>query len=250
MVMDAQGDVMSKSRGNVVSPIGLMADRGVDITRLAMFFTAPSEKEVLWSNDALTGLEKFVLNRLYPVMESYRHSSPDLKYYFKTESFSEPEQKLYLKLNQTIKKVDESFERLQFNTAIAALMELIRDYSPASISSDTLNDSVILKAIQMIAPLAPHLAEELWERAGYSESIFRSAWPTYDPAAIVGDTIEIAVQIKGKLRDTVTVAAEASQTEVEKAAFASPKVHSYTQGKEIIKKIYVPGRLLNIVTKG
>jgi leucyl-tRNA synthetase len=250
MVMDAHGEVMSKSKGNVVSPVGLMADRGVDVARLAMYFTAPSEKEVLWSNDALTGLEKFVLNRMFPIMESFRHSSPDLKQHFKADSLTEAERALYIKLNQTIKKVDESCERLQFNTAIASLMELIRDYNPAAIANNYLNDCVILKAIQMIAPLAPHLAEELWERAGFTDSIFKSAWPTCDMTAIIGETVEIAIQVKGKLRDTVTVAADAGQSEVEKAALASPKVQTHVGGKEILKKIYVPGRLLNIVTKG
>ncbi|MBK7141388.1 MAG: leucine--tRNA ligase [bacterium] len=250
MVMDAHGEVMSKSKGNVVSPITLMESRGTDVTRLAMFFTAPSEKEVLWSSDSITGVEKFVLNRMVPILKEYRGSRPDLKRYFNLEKLDADERSIYVKLNQTIKRVSESFERLQFNAAIAAIMELTRDYDSTKIKTDELNDQIVLKSVQLIAPLAPHLAEEIWESAGFSQSIFKSSWPEYDPAAIVGDTIEIAVQVNGKLRDSVTVPADADQALVEAAASESQKVRGFTDGKQILKKIYVPGRLLNIVVKG
>ncbi|MCP4683850.1 MAG: class I tRNA ligase family protein, partial [bacterium] len=202
MVSDAQGEVMSKSKGNVVSPVELMQARGIDISRLAMFFTAPSEKPVMWSDGTLSGVEKFVTSKLYPVISHYRESNPDLKQHFKEGDLSPVDRKLYLKLNQTIKRVSESFDRLQFNTAIAALMELVRDYNPDKTSSDALNDQVVLKAIQMVAPLAPHMAEEMWRLAGFEDSVFKSAWPEYDPEAIVGDTVNIAVQVNGKLRET------------------------------------------------
>ncbi|HPI33668.1 MAG TPA: class I tRNA ligase family protein, partial [candidate division Zixibacteria bacterium] len=144
----------------------------------------------------------------------------------------------------------EDFERLQFNTSIAALMELLRDYDAARIVSNEFNDYLILKSIQLAAPLIPHMAEELWEMAGHDDSIFRSAWPVYDPEAVVGETIEIAVQINGKLRDTIRVARDADQKTVEAAALAGEKVAKFTEGKTIIKVIYVPGRILNIVVKG
>ncbi|MEW6050998.1 MAG: leucine--tRNA ligase [Candidatus Zixiibacteriota bacterium] len=250
MVMDAEGEVMSKSKGNVVSPIGLMAERGVDITRLAMYFTAPSEKEVLWSNEGITGVEKFVLNRMYPSMSKYRGSNPDLKRYFKLDTLTDSERNIYVKLNQTVKKVSESIDRLQFNTAISALMELVRDYDAEQINNEELNDQILLKATQLLAPMAPHLAEELWELTGFCESIFRSRWPQHDPEAVVGESIEIAVQVNGKLRDAIVVPKDATQTTIEEAAEASPKVKSFTAGKQILKKIYVPGRLLNIVVRG
>ncbi|MBD3401614.1 leucine--tRNA ligase [candidate division GN15 bacterium] len=250
MVMDAQGEVMSKSKGNVVSPIAVMGERGIDIARLAMYFTAPSDKEVAWSDEGIVGVEKFVMNRLYPMVESYRESFPDLKQHFTLAELSGADRDIYVKLNQTIKKVSESCERLQFNTAIAALMELTRDYEPDKISNDQLNDAVILKTIQLVAPLAPHLAEELWERAGLDGSVFRSGWPEYDPEAIVGDLIEIAVQVNGKLRDSINVPADADQAQVEETALASERIQAHTEAKQIIKKIYVPGRLLNIVVKG
>ncbi len=249
MVMDSKGEVMSKSKGNVVSPIDLMKNRGVDISRLAMFFTAPSEKEVQWSDDSVSGVEKFIINRLYPLTKEYRGTSPDLKHFFNAKGLSGFENSLYIKLNQTIKRVSEDYPRLQFNTSIAALMELVRDYDSKQITNDVFNDFVILRIIQMIAPLAPHLAEEMWEITGHAESVFKSPWPVFNPEAIVGDTIEIAVQINGKLRDSIKVSADAAQEEVEKVAFESKKVESHIENKTIIKKIYVKGRILNIVVK-
>ncbi len=250
MVMDANGEVMSKSKGNVVSPIALMDRHGTDVARLAMYFTAPSEREVLWSNESITGVEKFVLNRLLPIAESYRGTSPDLKYHFNHDKVSPDEWAAYVKLNQTIKRVNESFDRLQFNTAIAAIMELVRDYDPAKIADNLLNDQIILKIVQMIAPMAPHIAEEMWEKFGFTESILKSEWPEHDPDAVVGDRIQVAVQVNGKLRATVEVSSGADQAEVEAAAFDHPRIQEYTGGKDVVKLIFVPGRLLNVVVKG
>jgi len=250
MVMDAKGEVMSKSKGNAASPITLMEERGTDIARLAMYFTAPSETEVLWSDDGITGVEKFVLNRVMPIVQSYRGTSPDLKQYFKVDKLSPVERSIYIKLNQTVRRVSESMDRLQFNTAISALMELVRDYDPAKIKTDTLNDQIVVKTIQMIAPMAPHVAEELWETLGFTQSVFRSRWPEFDPDAVQGDTIGVAIQVNGKLRDSVIVPADATQSDIETAALENPKVVAHLQGKEILKKIYVPGRLLNILVRG
>ena len=250
MVLDANGEVMSKSKGNVVSPVTLMDERGVDVTRLAMYFTAPSDKEVLWSNDSLTGVEKFAINKFYPLIRNYRETKPDLKKYFNREDLTDTEWKLYIKLNQTIQKASDSFDKLQFNTAIAALMELIRDYDSDKIENNEFNDYLILKAIILAAPLIPHMAEEMWEKAGFTDSIFKkTGWPIYDPKAIVEDEIEIAVQVNGKLRDTVKVAVDANQDEVEKIALNSDRIQSFIAEKQIIKKIFVKGRILNLVVK-
>jgi leucyl-tRNA synthetase len=250
MVSDAEGEVMSKSKGNVVSPIDLVDEHGVDIARLAMYFVAPSEKPVLWSTEgSLAGPEKFLTAKVYPKLELLRDNLPDLKYYFKLDELTPSERSLYIKLNQTIKRVSESFDRLQFNTAIAALMELVRDYNPELVKNDGLNDQIILKTIQMLAPMAPHVAEEMWELAGFTESVFKSSWPEFDPAAIVGDMVEIAVQVNGKLRASVSVPVGCDQATAEAAAFADSKIQTYTEGKPVVKKVYVPGRLLNIVVR-
>ncbi len=249
MVMDATGQVMSKSKGNAVSPITLMKERGVDITRLGMYFTAPSDREVIWSSDTLTGVEKFLINRFYPLVEAILGAKPDLKKHFKKSEQSESDWKLYIKLNQTIKRVNESFEQLQFNTAISALMELVRDFELSKIESAELNDYIILKATQLLSPMTPHLTEEMWGQFGFSGSIFKSEFPEFDSNALIGDTIVIAIQVNGKLRDSVKLPADSAQETVETAAFASPKVRAFTESKEIVKKIYVPGRILNIVVK-
>jgi len=250
MVLDSGGEVMSKSKGNVVSPIKLMENHGVDISRMAMFFTAPSDKEVLWRDDCITGVEKFVIWKLYPMIAHCRGTNPDLKQHFKADGLPAGEKAAYVKLNQTIKRVTESIEQLQFNTAISALMELLRDFDSQKIKNDKLHDQILLKTIQLIAPIAPHLAEEMWEIVGFRQSVFKSSWPIYDPSAIVGNMIKIAVQINGKLRDTVSIATDASQEVIEAAAFASSRIQSYTEDREIIRKIHVKGRLLNIVVKG
>ncbi len=250
MVCDSNGDVMSKSKGNVVSPIGLMQDRGVDVSRLAMFFTAPSDKEVLWSSDALTGVEKFAVNKLYPLHEMLRDSSPDLKCYFKRVDLSDFEYALYIKLNQVIKQVADSFERLQFNTAISGLMELVREYNSEKIKNDSFNDYLILKTYQLSAPLVPHLAEEVWKLSGFRKSIFKSGWPVCDESAIVKDTVVIGVQINGKLRDEIEIPADCDQKTAEEIAFKSEKVLKHTDGKNIVKIIFVKGRIFNIVVKG
>jgi leucyl-tRNA synthetase len=214
-----------------------------------MYFTAPSDREVIWSSDTLTGVEKFVINKFHPLAESIAGTKPHLKKHFKKSELSADDWKLYIKLNQTIKRVDESYEQLQFNTAISALMELVRDFEQSKPESGELNDYIIMKATQLIAPMAPHLAEEMWQEFGFSKSIFKSDWPQFDSNAIVGDAIVIAVQVNGKLRDSLNLPAGSDQETVETAAFASPKVQAFIDNKEIVKKIYVPGRILNIVVK-
>ncbi len=250
MVQDGQGEVMSKSKGNVVSPIEVMGKRGVDVARLAMFFTAPSEREVMWSESVITGVEKFALKRLWRLLDGFRGSKVGLNQYFKLGDLTESDRKLYVKLNQIIKKVSEDSDRLQFNTCIAGLMELVRELDSSQVSNHNLNDRVILNIIQMVAPMAPHMAEELWRLAGRDDTVFKSGWPEYDPDAIVGDLIELAVQVNGKLRALVSVPADADQAQVEALAFEQEKVTAFVDGRTIVKRIFVPGRIFNIVVKG
>ena len=249
MVADEHGETMSKSKGNAVPPFPYFEKYGIDVTRLAMFFTGPTERGVLWDGSTFQGVHKFLNKALVPLVGHYRKSETNLKQHFNMGELSDYEKAIYVKLNQTIKRVGEDIERLQFNTAISALMELVRDFKPDNISNDKLNDNVLLKIIQLVAPLAPHLSEELWHRVGFENSVFKSEWPVFDPEAIVGDLIKVAVQVNGKLRDTVTVPADADQAVVEAAAFESDKVKSFTDDKQIVKKIFVKGRILNIVVK-
>ncbi|MBN2226725.1 MAG: leucine--tRNA ligase [candidate division Zixibacteria bacterium] len=249
MVMDSKGEVMSKSKGNVVSPISLMEERGVDMSRLGMFFTAPTEREVLWSDEVIVGIEKFILNRFFPMAERFRDSKPDLKRYFNQSDFDDYEWNMYIKLNQTIKRVSEDITRLQFNTVIAALMELSRDFDSNKIKNDHLNDGLILKSIQMIAPLAPHLAEEMWLKCNQNGSVFTSHWPEYDPNAVQFDMVKIALQVNGRLRGEIEVSRDSSQEDVLAIARKHNRVKAHIEDKKIIKEIYIKNRLVNIVAK-
>ncbi|UCD18691.1 MAG: leucine--tRNA ligase [Candidatus Zixiibacteriota bacterium] len=249
MVLDVNGEVMSKSKGNVVSPVVLMEKRGVDIARLGMFFTAPTEREVLWSDEVVVGIEKFILNRFFPLVKDFRKSYPDLKFNFKLDALTNDDRRAYIRLNQTVKRVTDDFERLQFNTAISALMELTRDYKPDKIRNDQLNDLIILKAIQLMAPMAPHLAEEMWHRCGMQTSVFRAQWPAYDRNAVNFETVVIAIQVNGKLRGEVSVARDSEQDEVFTAVMANERIKGHLGEKEVIKKIYIKNRLVNLVVK-
>ncbi|MEP0827481.1 MAG: leucine--tRNA ligase [bacterium] len=249
MVMDPKGEVMSKSKGNVISPIDVMDERGIDISRLGMFFLAPTEKAVSWSEDVLTGVEKFVMNRFYPLVGAYRGSAPDLKQYFKLAGLDDYSRSIYIKLNQTIKRISDDYGRLQYNTAISALMELTRDFDSGKIADDRFNDYLIKKAILLIAPMAPHLAEEMWHECGETESVFRADWPSFDPSAIHFDTVKIAVQVNGKVRAEVELQRDASETMAVEAALNDPRAKTYLEGKSIVKKIYIPNKLVNLVVK-
>ncbi len=250
MVLDGQGEVMSKSKGNVVSPITLMEQRGVDVSRLGMFFTAPTEKEVLWTNEVLIGPEKFLYNKFYPLVDDFNpDTATNLKYHFNVDDLSDFDRKLYIRLNQTIKRVGEDYDRLQFNTALSALMELVRDFDADKIAGKHLNNNIILKAIIMIAPMAPHMAEEMWRLCGQKDSVFKASWPEYDPKAVEFDSIKIAVQVNGKLRGEIDIARDSDKDVIIKAAVENDRVKPYLDGKDIVKKIYVPGRLVNLVVK-
>ncbi|MGB5106133.1 MAG: leucine--tRNA ligase [Candidatus Zixiibacteriota bacterium] len=251
MVMDAQGRVMSKSLGNVVSPIQVMKERGVDISRLAMYFAAPADREMPWSNDGLVGVERF-MNKLYRIVEQVAAAHPkpvDLKVFHDLAKLSSDAKSSYIRLNQTIKKVSEDLEQLQFNTSIAAIMEFFGAYAPSGGAANEFDKYVTSKTVQLIAPLAPHFAEEAWEMFGHKESILKSSWPKYDPKAISFDTVIVAIQINGKVRDEIEVEREASEDTVKALALGREKVMKNIEGKSIVKVIYVRGKLLSIVVK-
>lgn len=249
MVMDSKGEVMSKSKGNVVSPIDLMERRGIDIGRLGMYFTAPSEKEVLWSEDVILGIENFVKKRFFPLTEAFRFSSTDLKQYFKSNTLNDYEKNTYIRLNRIIKRIDEDSDRLQYNTVIASLMQFSRDFDSANIKNDRLNDYIIMKLIQLIAPLAPHLAEEMWESVRQPYSVFKSSWPAYDPEAMAFDTVTIAIQVNGKLRGQIDIGRDSAEEDIFKAALNDVKVLKHIEDKDIVKKIYIKNKLVNLVVK-
>lgn len=250
MVNDAEGVPMSSSKGNVVSPIDVMGERGVDTTRLAMFFAAPAGKDVLWSDEAVIGVERFV-TKFYRLIDGCQDRKPlDLKRYFTKDDLGQAAWNIYVKLNQAIKKVTHDIDDLHFNTCIAAIMEFMNDSADLKQQDNPeFYPYMLQKMTQLVAPLAPHLAEEAWEMFGYKTSVFKSHWPEYDANAIVADTITIVVQINGKVRDNIDVPADTGKEQLLVAAKASERVQKFIEGKQIIKEIVVPGRLVNLVVK-
>jgi leucyl-tRNA synthetase len=165
-------------------------------------------------------------------------------------ALSDAEQAVYRRLHQTIRKVSTDYEAMQFNTGLAALMELLNDLTTVAQPGSAFKGAVLATMAQLLAPLAPHFAEEVWQRLGGGQSIFRSRWPEADPRALVEATVTLAVQVNGKLRAQVSIPAALDEREAVAAALADPKVARFVGGAPVIKTIFVPGRLVNIVVRG
>lgn len=250
MVLDAQGDVMSKSKGNAVSPRELMERIGTDAARVAMFFFAPPEREVLWSEANVKGASRF-LERVYAEgMGAAKNVGVDLPPSGRLEidpnELQGAELELYKAIEKTVKQVTEDAEVMSYNTAIARMMEFMNLYANSEAKTSPVARYAIQKFTQIIAPFAPFLAEELWEAFGHKESVFLSKWPDYDKRAVVENMITIPVQVNGKLRGKLEIAKDASQEEVIARAREIDAAKQYLPS-EPKKVVYVPGRLVNFV---
>jgi leucyl-tRNA synthetase len=246
------GAKMSKNLGNVVSPDEMVARYGADAARLYSLFAAPPDRDLDWQDSGIEGIQRF-LGRVYRFFVRYASQTSTAS----TEVSLSPEARaIQRKLHQTIKRVTDDFQgRWHFNTCIAAIMELVnalygaeekivKGLVPASLLTEVQRGLALL-----LAPFAPYLSHELWEMLGEKGSIFRAAWPKYDAALAKEEEIEIPVQINGKLRVRVIVPAGAEDAAVLAAALADDKVKSAIAGKQIAKKIVVPGKLVSIVVK-
>ena len=232
MILGANGEKMSKSRGNVVNPDDIVNEYGADTLRMYEMFIGDFEKAAPWSTNSVRGCRKFI-ERFWNMQE------------FMTEDdFIRPE--LEKEFHKTIKKVGNDIENIKFNTAIAALMALINSiYATGKITKKELGIFAIL-----LNPFAPHVTEEVWEAKALGEGIVAEAkWPEYDEAKCVDDTIEIVAQVNGKIKAKLNIAADAEQAEVLELAKAEPKVAEAISGMNIVKEIYIKGRLVNIVVK-
>ncbi len=226
------GAKMSKSRGNVVIPDRYVSEHGADTFRMYLMFLGPYEEGGDYRDQGIVGLRRF-LDRVWRWIVEERPRLPG----------GELPRPANIKLHQTIEKVTRDTEGLQYNTAIAAMMELLNVLREAPVA-----DSFSAEAfVRLLAPYAPHLAEELWEELGKRPSIFDAGWPAFDPALTVAETVEIAVQVNGKLRDTVQVPRGSSQEIVQAAANGSGKVAANIGGKTLRKVFFVPDRLINLV---
>jgi leucyl-tRNA synthetase len=256
------GAKMSKSFGNVVSPDEMVERYGADATRMYSLFAAPPDRDLDWQETGIEGIQRF-LGRVYrfylrnpspaePKMQASKGqaSSPQ------KESLSPPARAIQRKLHQTIKRVTDDFQgRWHFNTCIAAIMELVNEIYAAeeAITSRDVPSSLIAEVQRdialLLAPMAPYLAHELWEMTGETSNLLKAAWPKYDPALAAEDEIEIPVQVNGKLRSVVVVSAGASEDQIKQTALADEKVRAAIAGKQVVKIIVVPKKLVNIVVK-
>jgi leucyl-tRNA synthetase len=244
------GAKMSKSKGNVVDPNALIDTYGADTARLFSLFAAPPEKDLDWSDQGVDGSFRF-LNRIWKLVYESAPFIMDAGP-VNRDSLTEDGKKLRRAVHKTIRKVTEDIEeRFHFNTAIAAVMELVNSINAFEPKNHPSNAPVLNEAVEsvilLLAPFVPHVSEELWESLGHGEGTEANGWPAYDPAAAVEDELLIVVQVNGKLRSKVTVSASASEDEVKAASLADDKVKSFTEGKSVKKIIYVPGKLVNIV---
>jgi leucyl-tRNA synthetase len=252
------GAKMSKSLGNIVSPDEMVARYGADAARLYSLFAAPPDRDLDWQDSGIEGIQRF-LGRVYRYV--MRNAHPDSAEWRQPvpASLSPAARQIQRKLHQTIKRVTDDFKgRWHFNTCIAAIMELLNELyaaeeamaqnSAAAIPVPLLAE-VQRSLVLLLAPFAPFLAHELWETLGERGNLLRAPWPRYEAALAKEDEIEIPVQVNGKLRGKVLVAAEAGEDVVVKAALADEKIKAAIAGKQIVKTIFVPGKLLNLVVR-
>lgn len=245
---------MSKSKGNVVTPDEAVEKVGADALRIYELFVSPFDQSVQWSDEGLNGASRF-LNRVFKLIdETKKHWDRQWRLTLTKEATSDAGKELRRRTHQTIRKSTEDINKFAFNTYIAALMTFVNNFNDAlkAIKEPSKGDAAALSEgmealIKLLAPAAPHSADELWESLGETGFTFNGPWPEFDEALCQEDTVTVAVQVNGKLRDTIDMAASATNEEMEAAAKASTKVQAHTDGKTIRKVIVIPGKLVNIV---
>lgn len=233
------GATMSKSRGNVIAPDEIVVSYGADTARMFILFASPPEKDLEWSQEGVEGIYRF-LNRVWRMVLQVLESEP-----------GSGDEGLRGVLHRTIKKVTEDIERFSFNTAISAVMELVNamyKITESGGSDESMGDAAEATTL-LLAPFAPHIAEELWSRLGKTGSVHVENWPAYDPALVKTSTVTLVVQVNGKVRDRIEIPADAGDDEIRELALASQRVAAFTEGKQIVKVVAVRGKLVNVVVK-
>ena len=235
---DGRPEKMSKSKGNVVNPDDIIVSHGADTLRVYEMFMGPLDASIAWSENGLDGSRRF-LDRVYRLFVDEETGKVNDKVQDKDNA------ELEVSYNYTVKKVSEDIEILGFNTAISQLMVFVNDCYKA----EFIPRKYALGFIQLLAPFAPHLAEEMWEIYGNTESISYAPWPTFDESKLVSDTVEIVVQLMGKVKAKLDVKKDLTPAELEQIVLANEEVKELIEGKQVMKVIVVPGRLVNIVAK-
>jgi leucyl-tRNA synthetase len=246
---------MSKSRYNVITPDEIAERYGADSLRVYEMFVVPFEENVQWTEEGINGAFRFLSRVWRWTTSALPEYDPAWREHLPGIAMGPGERKIRRKLHQTIRKVGEDIEGFHFNTAIAALMELVNElYAYRTVSdgaASSADSAVVSEALEtlvlLLAPFAPHLAEELWARLGKTGSTYHAAWPTFDAAVAAADEITLVVQVNGKLRDRLTLPADTPAEALQQHALASAKVQAALDGKQVRKVVVVPGKLVNIV---
>lgn len=236
MILGEGNEKMSKSKGNVVNPDDIVYSHGADTLRLYEMFMGPLDASIAWNENGLDGARRF-LDRVWRLLVNEETGEPAAKIVDKET----PElDKVY---NETVKKVTEDFESLLFNTGISQLMVFVNEAYKAKEVSKTYVENFV----KLLSPVAPHIAEELWNILGNKETLAYAEWPSYDETKLVEDKVEIVVQINGKVKNKLEIARDLSKDETEKLAMADEKIKEELEGKTVRKVIVVPQKLVNIV---
>ena len=231
MILGEGGEKMSKSRGNVVNPNDIIEQYGADTMRTYIMFIGDFEKAAAWSANAVKGCKRF-LDRVWNLATEQEHVG---------DEYSKDNE---LAVHKAIKKVSEDIEAMKFNTAIAALMALVNDFYAKGASRGDMKALLL-----MLSPFAPHMCEELWEMAGYGGQVCLQSWPEYDESKTVAATVQMAVQVSGKVKANIVVSADASDEEIIAAALAEPKIQKLAEGMTLVKSIVVKGKLVSLIFK-
>ena len=241
---------MSKSLGNVVGPAEIIEKYGADTARLFILFAAPPDRELDWSDEGVEGSFRF-LNRIWRLVYDFKEKYENIPGSY--EIRNEADKKLAYTLNYTIKKVTEDIrDRFNFNTAISAVMELVNElykYKEGDVN-EALYSTCIKTILILLAPFVPHITEELWQELGYEGYVYDQSWPTWNEDELKKDEIEIVVQINGKNKEKINIPGDATREDMLKIAEDNEIIKGLTDGKNVVKVIAVPGRLINIVIKG
>lgn len=247
------GAKMSKSKGNVVSPEEIISKYGADTARLFILFAAPPERDLEWNDQGVEGSHRF-LGRLWRIVDQYAAvmASEDCQY--DPNALTKSERELRRSLHATIKKVTEDISgRHNFNTAISSIMELVNSMYAVKEEVSSFNQGLVREVVssllRLLAPFAPHISEELWSETIGNGSVHKASWPVFDAAAIQLEEIEIVLQINGKVKEKIVVAAGLNAKELEKMALSQEKVQTLIEGKQVVKVICVPQKLVNIVVR-
>ena len=230
MILGEGGEKMSKSRGNVVNPNDVVAQYGADTMRMYIMFIGDFEKAAAWSDNAVKGCKRF-LDRIWNLADQVKEG----------DTYSKDNEAL---VHKTIKKVSDDIEKMKFNTAIAALMTLTNQFYDKGV-----NRAEFQTLLLLLSPFAPHIVEELWERFGLEGMACTSSWPAYDESKTIASEVTIAVQVGGKLKATVTVPMNSDQEAVLEVVKAEPKIAKLMEGKNLVKVIHVPNKLMNLILK-